>query len=533
MAQDYDLIIRGGKVIDGTGRPGELADIAVDRGTIARIGDLRGHAAASQIMAGGRVVAPGFIDLHSHTDLFLPLLPTADSLVRQGITTVVTGNCGLSPAPLGSGDCLQVSALFGSRLNRIGETMPWSRCASLDGYLEFLTEIGLSLNVAPLVGQGVLRAAVMGFDPRPPDAAQRADIRRLAEAAMDQGAFGISSGLIYPPGVWTTSEELVDVVSAVAAKGGAYFTHMRDEGDRLFESIRETLEIGRRSGAHTQISHFKAAGRANWHKSAEALEMISRAAENQPLGTDMYPYTAGSTTLVTLLPQWALQGSQADLLSRLADPAQRRRMTADMAENGLAAGNWEGVLIIQSASNPAYAGQRLSDLAERSGKSPAEWLVDALLETRCDPMMVLFMMSEENRRQEITHPLLAIGTDGFGLATTGPTAGISTHPRSFGTFPRVLGHYCRDAGLISLEVAVHKMTGLAARYLGLKDRGLIREGLAADLTIFDPRTIIDTATYEQPKSYPLGIDYVLVAGRVVVDQHGHTGARPGRVLRRP
>lgn len=532
MTWCHDLIIRGCTVIDGTGAPGIRADVALSKGIIARIGDLSGFSASAEIDATERVVAPGFIDLHSHTDLFLPALPTVDSLIRQGITTVVTGQCGLSPAPLGIGDCRKTSKLFGSRLNRIGETMPWSLCSTLGGYLEFLTRIGLSINVAPLVGQGVIRGAVKGFEPGAPDASQRAAMRYLAEEAMDQGAFGISTGLIYPPGFWSTTEDLVDIVSAVSAKGGLYFSHIRNEGDKLFESIQEALEIGRRSKTRTHISHFKAAGKRNWAKSAQALEMLSRAGENQPLGMDMYPYTAGSTSLVSLLPNWALQGGQTDVLSRLADPALRLKMTADMAINGLADGNWEGVLIIQSDSKPEYVGRRLSELAAQSGQAPEEWLYDALLASRCDPMMILFMMSEDNRCHEISHPLMAIGTDGFGLATTGLTAGIMTHPRSFGTFPRVLGRYCREQGLISLEEAVHKMTGLAANYLNLKDRGIVREGLAADLTIFNPQTVIDTATYDQPKSYPQGIDYVLVAGRIVVDRGEHTGARPGQVLRR-
>ncbi|MGD2100444.1 MAG: amidohydrolase family protein, partial [Desulfobacterales bacterium] len=355
---------------------------------------------------------------------------------------------------------------------------------------------------------------------------------RLAEEAMEHGAFGISSGLIYPPGSWSTTEELVDVVSVVAARGGRYFSHIRNESDMLLESINEALEIGRLSGAHTQISHFKAAGRECWNKSTQALETISRAAENQPVGTDMYPYTSGSTTLVTLLPPWALQGSQTDVLARLGDQKLRNKMAADMATGSLAKGNWENVLIIHSKSKPEYVGHRIPELAFQSNKDPDEWLFDALIESHCDPMMVLFMASEDNRRREIAHPLVAIGTDGFGLASRGPTAKIMTHPRSFGTFPRVLGHYCREEELITLEEAVHKMTGLAAHYIGLNDRGEIRERLAADITIFNPQTVIDTATYECPKSYPIGIDYVLVGGQLVVNKNKHTGARPGRVLRR-
>ena len=298
MPTEYDTLIMGGTIIAGDGKPGFKADLAVLSGRIARTGDLAGCAAETEIAAEGLVVAPGFIDLHSHTDLFLPQVPTADSLVHQGVTTAVTGQCGLSPAPLGNGDCRGTSLLFGKRLNHIGDDMPYSQCATLAGYLEHLARIGLSINIAPLVGQGILRAAVMGFQPGPPDAGQRAAIRALAEEAMDQGAFGVSSGLIYPPGCWSDTEELVDVVQAAAAKGGRYFTHIRDEGERLFESINEALEIGRRCRVHTQICHFKAAGRANWDKSGPGLELLERAAQEQPLGTDMYPYTSGATALV-------------------------------------------------------------------------------------------------------------------------------------------------------------------------------------------------------------------------------------------
>ncbi|OGR23458.1 MAG: hypothetical protein A2277_13905 [Desulfobacterales bacterium RIFOXYA12_FULL_46_15] len=532
MTQDYDLIIHNGTVVDGSGRPSVQADVAVSRGLIAQIGDLSRSSSVTRIDAAGLVVAPGFIDLHSHTDLFLPALPTADSLVCQGITTVVTGQCGLSPAPLGTGNCRRTRELFGARLNRIGEIMPWPLCSHLGKYLDFLTQICLSVNVVPLVGQGVIRGAVMGGNPGSPDDSQRALMRHLAEEAMDEGAFGISTGLIYPPGSWSTTQELVDIVSCVAARGGMYFSHIRNEGEKLLESIREALEIGRLSGARVHISHFKAAGKCNCDKSVRALELLDKAAETQPLGMDMYPYTAGSTSLVSLLPDWALQGNRSDLFMRLKDPKQRRKMTSDMATGGLAQGNWEGVLIIQSESRPEYAGYRLSDLAAQSGLTPEEWLYDALLATHCDPMMVLFMMSEDNRRNEICHPLMAIGTDGFGLATAGLTSGIMTHPRSFGTFPRILGRYCREEKLISLETAVYKMTGLAASYLNLKDRGIIREASVADLTIFNPKTVIDTATYDCPKSYPKGIDTVLVAGQVVVSQGEHTGARPGKVIRR-
>ena len=518
-------------MVDGTGKPGVRTDIAVSDGVISRIDDLCEAFAPKVINAGGLVVAPGFIDIHSHTDLLLPAVPTADSLVRQGITTAVAGQCGLSPAPLGPGDCRETAKLFGARINRIGDHMPWSQCASLGGYLQFLGQSGISINLAQLVGQGVIRGVVMGLAPGNADSGQMARMIRLAEEAMEQGAFGISTGLIYPPGSWTGKDELVKLVSVVAKKGGLYFSHIRNESDLLIESIQEALEIGRRSEAHTQVCHFKAAGRACWHKSEQGLEIISRAAESQPVGTDMYPYTSGSSSLVSLLPTWTLQGKHADLLARLADPETRGRMKDHMANGGLAMGQWEDVLIIQSASKPEFVGRRVAELAEQSGKSPGDWLCDALIETDCDPMMVVFLMSEENRRREITHPLIAIGTDGFALAKTGPTAAIATHPRSFGTFPRVLGHYCREEGLFSLEEAVRKMTGLPASYLGLKDRGLIRPGYAADITIFDPGSVKDTATYEQPKSYPEGIAYVLVGGEPVVSQGEHTGALPGRVLR--
>ena len=532
MPSYYDTLIRGGMVFIGDGRAGFRADLAISSGKISRIGDLTDSKAETEIAADGLVVAPGFIDLHSHTDLFLPQVPTADSLVHQGVTTAVTGQCGLSPAPLGDGDCRQTSMLFGKRLNHIGDDMPYSKCATLAGYLEHLTQIGLSINIAPLVGQGILRAAVMGFQPGPPDTGQKAAIRGLAQEAMDQGAFGISSGLIYPPGCWSDKEELVDVVKAVAAKGGRYFTHIRDEGDRLFESINEALEIGRRCQIHTQICHFKAAGKANWDKSAPGLELLERAAREQPLGTDMYPYTSGATALMALLPEWALQGGQARILDRLADPETRGRMAGEMKSGGLVDGDFKRVMIIQSQTRPEYLGQRVSQLAAREGRSPQEWIMDALLRTRGDLMMAVFMMSEENRRREITHPLMAMGTDGFGLSATVLANELPAHPRSFGTFPRVLGHYCRQEGLLSLEEAVYKMTGLPASYLGLKDRGIIREGLSADITIFNPQTVIDTATYEKPNFYPVGIEYVLVGGRTVVSRGKHTGARPGQVLKR-
>jgi N-acyl-D-amino-acid deacylase len=528
----HDILIRNASVVDGTGKPAYPADVAVDKGRIAIVGDLKQSEGKQVVDAEGRVVTPGFIDMHSHADFSLPIWPTADSMLHQGITTAVVGQCGLSPAPLIDETRDEVTAALAGFFGEFTNKVPWDEWSSVGSYLDFLERQGISLNVLQLAGQGVVRAAVMGFEKGNADQHQLSRMKDLVAEAMAQGAIGLSTGLIYPPGSFTASEELIELTHTVGERKGYYFSHIRGESDTLLDAISEAIRIGRETGASVQISHFKATPMDNWEKSAQGLQLIEAArAEGLDVTADLYPYRAGSTTLVTLLPQWAHVGGPGEILKRLADPDTRSKMITDMQTGGFARGiEWNNVLITSSSRQREYEGSFVSDLAARAGKAPHDWVFDALLETKLALSMALFGMSAENRRNEIQSACMMIGTDGFGMATTGPLSKGVPHPRNYGAFPRVLGQYVRELQVLTLEKAVFKMTGLAAQKLRLQDRGMIKPGLAADLVVFDPAMVSDPATYDNPHQYARGIFQVIVNGQFVIHDENHTGARPGMVL---
>jgi N-acyl-D-amino-acid deacylase len=528
-----DIVIRNSLVIDGTGSKPFEADLALKGQSISGVGRIGQTRADTVIDAGGCAVAPGFIDMHSHADFSLPVNPTADSLLHQGITSVVVGQCGLSPAPLLEETRQEVIGALGGFFSGVAQSLPWTEWNSFEDYLDFLRRRGVSLNVLPLVGQGVIRASVMGFCEGRANNDQMQKMKAELSKALDQGAIGISTGLIYPPGSFTSTGELIELTKTVGDRNGFYFSHIRGEGDTLLEAVEEAIRIGRETGAAMQISHFKAARRSNWSKSPQALELLRRAqAEGLDITADLYPYRAGSTSLATLLPEWAHVGGPAETLKRLTDPHQRRKMKTDMKSGGYARGvEFKDVLITSCPQHTEYEGRYISDLAAPTGRSAYEWLFDALVQTKLNMAMAVFGMSQENRLQEIQFPGMMVGTDGTGLAASGPMARGVPHPRNYGAFPRVLGRFVRDLGVISLEEAIYKMTGLPAQKMRLKNRGLIKPGMAADLVVFDPATVSDTATYDQPHQYAKGIIHVIVNGRFVVRDAAHTGNRPGRILK--
>jgi N-acyl-D-amino-acid deacylase len=527
----HDIIIKNALIIDGAGSVPYEADLAVTGEKIHDVGRLSRADAPVIIDARGCAVAPGFIDMHSHADFSLPVNPTADSLLHQGITSAVVGQCGLSPAPLMEKSRARVIEAVGGFFSGVAKSLPWSEWNSFGEFLNILN-CGVSLNVIPLVGQGILRAAVMGFAEGRANEEQMNTMKNELIKAMAQGAVGISTGLIYPPGSFTPTDELIELTQIVGSRNGFYFSHIRGEGDTLLEAVAEAILIGRETGASVQISHFKAARRDNWPKSPEALELIRRAqAEGLDITSDLYPYQAGGTRLATLLPEWAHVGGPDETLKRLADPAQREKMTAAMKSGGFARGiEFQDILVTASTRRPEFEGRYVSELASAAGLSPYEWLFEALLQTELDMSMAVFAMSEENRYREIRFPGMMIGTDGVGLATSGPLAGGVPHPRNYGAFPRVLGRFVRDLKILSLEEAIHKMSGRPAQKLRLADRGLIEPGRAADLVVFDPATVSDKATYDHPHQYPAGILHVMVNGQFVVRDQTHTGSLPGRVL---
>ena len=528
----WSLLIRGGTVVDGSGAPGRRADVAVAGDRVAAIGPGLAGPAERVIEAGGHVVAPGFIDAHSHSDLFYLGCPSAESKVRQGVTTEVVGMCSFSQAPLRPEQREVIQGWAGG----IGASLDL-RWETFGQYLDALRAVRPSVNVAHFVGHGALRIAAMGFEARPagPDDL-RAMERRLGEA-MDAGAFGFSTGLVYPPSAYSETDELIALARFMVGRGGLYFSHIRGESAMLLDSIAEAVRIGEAGGLGVQISHVKASGRENWPKIDAALRLIEQArARGVDVAGDVYPYNAGSTKMDNLMPAWAHEGGMARLLERLADPAARRRIVAECLVDGE---RWRNVsqggtgfdqIVIASSKRRELEGLNLAQLAQQTGREPAEAMLDLLLEQRCTVGMVSFSQSIENVAKVLAHPALMVGSDSIPLfAGEGDRPG-KPHPRTYGTFPRVLGEYARERKLFSLETAVHKMTGMPAARLGLRDRGVLREGAFADLTVFDAATVRDESTYADPHRYPTGIPYVVVNGVVTVDGGRMRAAGSGRVL---
>jgi len=524
-----DILIAGGAVIDGTGAPRRRADVALQGDRIAAVGDLSGWAADLRLDASGLVVAPGFIDMHTHSDLALLINPRAESKLRQGVTTEVIGQCGFSPAPAPEGHRHEIRALFGAW----GRQVTWG-WGSFADYLDALRERRTSVNVVPVVGHTSCRAGVMGEESRGPTAAELSQMRSAVEAAMGDGAFGLSSGLVYAPGMFADTDELVALAEAVAPHDGVYFTHIRGEADTLLDAIAEAIEIGRRAGVTVQLSHLKAQGRQNWGKIEAVLAAVERAREDGiDVTYDVYPYTAWNTGLGQLLPSWAREGGAEAILARLSDPASRAQIRSEIAAAADAdPGRWEQRLLasVDSQANRPLQGLTIAEIATRRDAAPEDVVISLLLEERCNASMVGFGMSEEDVRRALAHPLAMIGSDAAASAPYGILGKSHPHPRSYGAFPRVLGHYAREENLFPLEEAVAKMTSRPAARLGLTDRGRIAPGMAADLVVFDPDTITDRATYEQPHQYAAGVQFVIVNGTIELEGEEHRGRRAGRVL---
>ena len=515
----FDIIIKHGTVVDGTGTPGISADVGINGGQITAIAPSLEGEATREIDASGQIVSPGFIDVHTHSDFTLLDAPGADSKIRQGITTEVVGNCGFSPGPVSTGNRELVKE-YSAFLN---PTLSWN-WESLGEYYQQVQDQGCALNIVPLVGHGAVRIAAMGFAQRPPTASELLQMQHLVGAALEDGVFGISSGLVYTPGCYGDTEELIALAKVVSEAGGIYATHMRGEGDTLETSIAEALRIGAEAEISVQISHLKASGRDNWHKMEQALQMLQDGRDQGiKVDADIYPYVAGSTTMTSLFPAWTLEGGMERFLTRLADLDTRQRIIDEVqgGKDGWSRANgaldWDDVVIASCQNQTQFEGQTLAQIATTMGRDPAHAMMDFLLAEDGKASIILFMMSEENVALGIAHPMLMIGSDSLALAAG---RGGKPHPRTYGTFPRVLGKYVRDEGLISLEDGVRKMTSMAAAKLGLTDRGVLATGKAADLTIFDAATVNERSTFEDPHQYPTGIEYVIVNGQIVVE-HGH------------
>jgi len=518
----YDIVIKNGKVLDGTGNPWFYADIGIKDGVISEIGEV--DDAEKIIDASGCIVSPGFIDIHSHSDLTLLIDPMAQSKIRQGVTTEVVGQCGNSAAPMNDW-VREYRDRFSRSMVPDDFCFDWTTMAS---YMRRLEEQGIAVNVAPVVGHGTIRMNVMGYENREPTNTELDEMRDLVREAMKDGAWGMSTGLIYPPSVYGKQPEITELAKVVSTFNGVYFTHIRNEADKLLEAVTEACEIGRDSGTRVQIAHFKASGRNNWGKTRQSIALVEKyRREGVDVTFDQYPYIASSTGLTALLPHWSQEGGAEKLLEYLKDPVMRKKMAADMRLKY----NWDEILVTNAKNHPQYNGKTLQQVAEMMNKDPLNAYFDLLVMEDTQVPSVMFGMNEEDVRRVMQSPYMMVGSDGSARAPTGIWENNVPHPRLYGTFPRVLGHYVRE-GVLSLQEAVRKMTSASAQKLGLKDRGLIKEGMKADITVFNPATVKDLATFTEPQRYPAGIPYVIVNGVLAVEDGEHTKALAGRVLRK-
>jgi N-acyl-D-amino-acid deacylase len=532
---DYDIIIRNGRVVDGTGRSAFNADVAINGDRVARIGILRGAQAKRTIDARGQLVAPGFIDMLGQSEQFLLIDPRAMSKVMMGVTTEITGE-GESIAPLND-HILKEQEDFNRRFNL---TVDWR---TLDGYFRRLAKQGSGVNLSTFVGATQVREYVIGYDDRPPTPAELEQMKKLVADAMKEGALGVSTSLQYVPARFATTDEIVELAKVAHQYGGIYITHQRSEANAIDDSMKEVFEIARRANIPVEIWHFKTAYKQNWGRMPEMLRRIQAARRRGlKITADVYPYVAGSTSLSACLPPWALEGGTDRMIARLRDKQTRERLIREIATDSrdweniyLGSGGPSGILIasVVNRNLERWQGKRLSEIATEQKKEPLNALLDFIIADHGQTGAIFFMMSESDMKAALKSPFVSICTDNGARATDGPLAGSKSHPRGWGTYPRILGRYVRDEHLMPLEFAIHKMTGLPAANVGLKQRGLLREGYFADITIFDPKTVIDRATFEDPNQYPVGINYVIVNGQIEVDSGQRTPALAGRVLRGP
>jgi N-acyl-D-amino-acid deacylase len=531
-AEPFDVLIRGGTVYDGSGKPPRRADVGLRGDRIAAVGDLAGAPAKTVVDADGLAVAPGFINMLSWSTDSLLVDGRGQSEVRQGVTTQVMGE-GWSWGPVNDA----IKKRMKAEQTDIKYDIEWT---TLSDYLSFLQRHGVSQNVASFLGATTVREYVLGLENRKPAPDELERMRRLVEAEMRDGALGIASALEYAPAYYADTDELIELCKVAARYRGKYITHMRSEGDRLLEAIDETVRISREAKIPAEIYHFKASGRRNWPKMDAAVARVEAARrEGLPVTANMYCYTAGAAPLTACLPPWALDGGEIALRRRLREADTRKRAAADVRD-GLP--NWTGfyrnagtpdcivpVSFRKDALKPLQ-GKSLDEIARQRGRDPVETLFDLLLEDESSIGTVYFITAEENLRKLIPLPWVSFGSDEAAQAPEGVFLKSMPHPRAYGNFARLLGKYVRDEKLLPLEEAVRKLTSLPAGNLGLDRRGLLREGYFADVVVFDPKTIADRATYEKPHQYAVGVRHVFVNGTQMLKDGEHTGAKPGRAL---
>jgi N-acyl-D-amino-acid deacylase len=529
----YDVVIRHGTVYDGTGAAGKVGDVAILDDRIAAMGDLTAERGREEVDAAGMAVTPGFINMLSHSETSLIEDGHSQGALRQGVTLEVFGESSMGPL---------TEQMKKDQMERQGDikfNIVWN---TLGGYLDHLVARGISTNVASFVSAATVRANEVGLDNRAPTPAELERMRAHVRLAMDEGAMGLTTALIYIPGVFAKTDELVELAKVASASGGMYISHMRSEGDRLLEAIDETLTIAREAKIRAEIYHLKESGQSNWNKLDAVIAKVEGARkEGLEITADMYNYTAGSTGLDAAMPPWVQEGGYKAWAARLQDPKVRDRVRREMTapsptwENLMFAAGGKGTLLVgfKNEALRIYAGKTLEEVAKLRGKSIQDTAMDLVVEDGSRVQVVYFLMSEENVKRQIALPWVSFGSDASSMAPEGAFIKTSTHPRAYGNFARLLGKYVREEHVIPMEEAIRKLTSLPAATLRIKERGKLETGFFADVVVFDPKTIADKSTYEQPHQYAVGVKHVWVNGGQVIKDGEHTGDKPGRVVRGP
>ena len=533
----YDVIISGGRIVDGTGAPWFLGDVGIAGDRIAAIGRLDDANATRRIDARGLVVSPGFIDMLGQSEFAVLVDGRAASKITQGITTEVTGE-GSSIAPLNDRMIADRAASY----RHFGVAQDFRTLGEYFHRIE--TRSKVAINIATFVGAGGIRDYVIGRENRRPTAAELEEMKKLVAQALEDGALGLSSSLQYVPDRFNTTEDLIELANVAASYGGIYLTHQRSESGRIFESLDEIFTIAERASIPAEVWHLKTAYRANWGKMPQVLERIEAArARGLDVSANQYPYDRASNNLDACLPLWVREGGTDKMMERLRDAALRERIKKDMEDP--APGDWENQwygsggasgVMVSSVLDPSlrkWEGKTLEQIGREMGKDPRDALMDLVIADHAETSCIISIMNEDDVRTALRHPLVSIDTDSEARAEDGPLSESKSHPRAWGTFTRILGKYVREEKLLTLEEAVRKMTSRPAARVGLSDRGILRPGMAADITVFDPETVRDVSTFEDPNHYSVGVRYVLVNGRAVVDEGKITAERPGRILRGP
>jgi N-acyl-D-amino-acid deacylase len=530
-----DIAIRGGTLVDGTGNRRFQADIGIDAGKIVRVASAESLDAARTIDARGLLVAPGFIDIHTHSDFALLLNRRAESAVRQGVTTSLLGACGRTCAPLRD----ETKELLLKDIIGYDSRVPitWK---SFDEYLKEFEKRGIAQNIAALAGHNAIRIAVMGYDSRKPTATELEEMKGLVRECMEAGAFGLSTGLAYPPGAFADSEEIVELSKIVGEYGGIYSSHLRGTDGDVLTGVEEAIQIGKKAGLPVHMGHL-CGFFGNFEETERALRMVRRArSRGMDVTCDLYPYLAGANPLAAFLPQSVFTRDWRDLVKEIRDPTGRTRLAEEVRRSGVGsfwltrAETLKAISLYDCRENREFKGKSLWEIAQMKGMNPVESVLEVLADEGSEMYntgVIVQWMGEKDNFAVYRAPFHMVGSDGIALAPYGELASFRFHPRAYGTFPRVLGRYVREMGILTLEEAVRKMTSFPAQRLNLKDRGVVGEGMCADLVIFNYERTIDKSTYEEPSLYPEGIEYVIINGETVIENGQHTGRLPGNVLR--